>query len=278
MKLRDMLYLMRAKNRARTEKKVKLSLPKINWQYLGSVALIGASIAAAVFLVGFFFNRPVRHIQVTGNFNRVSVYEVEQVVSKEITGGFLTANLSHLQRAISKLYWVDHVRVQRHWPVGLTIQVTEQTAVARWGDAGLLNSRGDLFVKDERHVPPELPHLEGPDGTEHQVSSLMAELQARLTDAGLRITALRLDARGAWEFDVDNGTTVRLGRRQVNDRIERFIKVGAPIVASRLSEILYLDMRYSNGFSVGWRTQGAPQVRPKTLNESLINQKRDQDV
>ena len=89
-----MLYLMRAKNRARTEKKAKLSLPKVNWQYLGSAALIGSSIAATIFLIGFFFNRPVRHIQVTGNFHRVSVYEVEQVVSKEISGGFLTANLA----------------------------------------------------------------------------------------------------------------------------------------------------------------------------------------
>ena len=28
---------------------------------------------------------------------------------------------------------------------------------------------------------------------------------------GLRIAALRLDARGAWEMDLDSGVTVRLG-------------------------------------------------------------------
>ena len=36
--------------------------------------------------------------------------------------------------------------------------------------------------------------------------------EGRLMQAGLRMTALRLDARGAWEFDLANGVTVRLGQ------------------------------------------------------------------
>ena len=38
-----------------------------------------------------------------------------------------------------------------------------------------------------------------------------------------RIVALRLDARGAWEIDLDNGVRVRLGRRQVDERFERLL-------------------------------------------------------
>jgi cell division protein FtsQ len=278
VKLRDTIFFMRAKNRARVERASVLKLPKISWERVGSVALSIATAIGLLLLAGFALNRPVRHVELTGTFQRVSALEVEQIISQQLTGGFLTANLDRLQKEIGKLHWVDHVRVQRRWPASLVVQVTEQVAVARWGESGLLNARGELFLKDERHVPPELPHLDGPEGSEHQVSVLMGQLQSRLNDAGLRVTALRLDARGAWEFDLENGMTVRLGRRQVEERIERFIKVGAPVVASRLSEILYLDMRYSNGFSVGWRTQGVQQPHPTTLNESLINQKRDQDV
>ena len=47
--------------------------------------------------------------------------------------------------------------------------------------------------------------------------------EGRLMQAGLRLTALRLDARGAWEFDLANGVTVRLGRRQVDERFEKFM-------------------------------------------------------
>ena len=59
--------------------------------------------------------------------------------------------------------------------------------------------------------------------------------------------------RGAWEFRLDNGVTVRLGRRQVDERFERFMNAAARLVAVRASDIDYIDLRYTNGFAVGWR-------------------------
>ena len=58
----------------------------------------------------------------------------------------MSADLDAIQRAVEALPWVDHARVQRHWPNGLHVQVSEQTAAARWGESGLLNTRGELFV------------------------------------------------------------------------------------------------------------------------------------
>ena len=78
----------------------------------------------------------------------------------------------------------------------------------------------------------------------------------RLMQAGLRMTALRLDARGAWEFDLANGVTVRLGRRQVDERFEKFMNAALKVVTQRGEDIAYVDMRYTNGFAIGWR--GAP--------------------
>ena len=78
-------------------------------------------------------------------------------------------------------------------------------------------------------------------------------IQGRLVEGGLRITALSLDARGAWEIDLDNGVRVRLGRRQVDERFERFVAAALPLVAQRGGDIDYVDMRYTTGFAVGWR-------------------------
>ena len=268
----------RPKNRARVEKQKRWRLPDIDWARTGSLGIGVAAVVALACVIGVALNRPLLKVDVAGSFQRVSPLDVEEIVRNRLRGGFITANLDQLQRAIETLPWVDHARVQRRWPDGLIVQVTEQMPVARWGEAGLLNSRGELFIKDLRHVPPELPRLEGPDHSEHQVAELFFQLQPRLLEAGLRTSALRLDARGAWELDLASGVTVRFGRRQLEERIDRFLKVGAPVVAGRPNDIAFLDMRYSNGFAVGWRTQGSSPTRPATLDESPANRKRDQDA
>jgi cell division protein FtsQ len=143
--------------------------------------------------------------------------------------------------------------VQRSWPRGLAVQVIEQQAVARWNSTELVNVRGDLFGGDARFVPPELPQLAGPNGSAAEVVTRYLALQGRVLEAGLRLVALRLDARGAWELQLDNGVVVRFGARQVDERFERFMGVALRLVTQRAADIAYVDMRYTNGFAVGWR-------------------------
>ena len=73
-----------------------------------------------------------------------------------------------------------------------------------------------------------------------------------LLGVGMRLSKVELDARGAWQLTLGNGVTVRLGRQDVPARLERFIAVASPVVAARAAEVSYVDLRYSNGFSVGW--------------------------
>jgi cell division protein FtsQ len=177
----------------------------------------------------------------------------------------MSADLADIQRAVETLPWVDHARIARRWPNSLRVTVIEQTAAARWGESGLLNTRGELFVRTATHVPAELPHLSGPEGSQSQVAKRYLSAQGRMLEAGMRIAALRLDERGAWEMDLDSGVTVRLGRRDVDERFERFIHTASQVIAHRLTEISYVDMRYSNGFAIGWRNQGpasGPAKRP----------------
>jgi cell division protein FtsQ len=68
---------------------------------------------------------------------------------------------------------------------------------------------------------------------------------------------VHLDARGAWDMTLGNGVDVRLGRRDVTERTDLFLAVVANIVSSRETDIEFVDMRYSNGFTIGWK-RGAP--------------------
>ncbi len=242
------------------------------------VVIAGSVGFAIVFLwsVLALLDRPVRHVEVTGQFLRVSPPQIEQAVlafckaDANANRGFISLDLDRLKAIVESIDWVDRVRIERHWPNGVRLTVTEQIPGARWGEHGLLNARGELFLKDAKYMPPELPQLNGPDGTESQVAEMYLKSIPRLAQVGLRLSRVTLDPRGAWELTVTStqgtatnsgGIAVRLGRQDVAERLERFLEAASPLIATRASEMNYVDMRYSNGFAVGW-TQ--PNLANKT--------------
>lgn len=230
-------------------------LRAIDWkQQLRRVAVIGI-LAASLTGLSLILDRPIRHLSIDGSFQRVSPGQVEQAAAPYLKAGFMSADLDGVQRAVEGIAWVDHARVQRRWPNSVHVTIVEQVAAARWGESGLLNARGELFVRTATHVPPELPRLSGPEGSEGEVARRYLSAQGKMLEAGMRIAAVRMDERGAWEFDLDNGLTIRLGRSQVDERLDRFIRTASMVVSRRANEIAYVDMRYSNGFTIGWRTQ-----------------------
>jgi cell division protein FtsQ len=143
--------------------------------------------------------------------------------------------------------------VARSWPSGLTVQVIEQRPVARWGESALVNMRGEVFVQDAQHIPAELPQLTGPSGFEAEMTARCLAAQKRLEEGGLRLARMSLDERGAWDLTFDNGIALRLGREDVDERFERFLAAAVRIVMARAADIEYVDMRYANGFAIGWR-------------------------
>ena len=242
---------LRPKNRRKQSERA-WRLPQVDWRRLAATAASLAVLAGAVAGVAWTLDQPIETIIVEGRFQRVSPLDVEQAVKQRVHGtGLVSVNLEAVGRSLQSIPWVDSASVQRAWPRGLRVHVQEQVAAARWGANGLLNTRGELFISETRHIPPELPQLSGPVGTEHDVAGRYLAVRGRLMEAGLRIAAMRLDERGAWEFDLDNGITVRLGRRDVDARFERFMVAGLKLVGERASDITYLDMRYSNGFATG---------------------------
>jgi cell division protein FtsQ len=236
---------------------------RLDWNAVGTSAAVIASIVVVVLLLVFALDRPVRRVLLEGAFQRVAPPEVETVISQAARGGLASVDLARIRERVEAIDWVDNAVVTRVWPDAIRVVVHEQVAAARWNDSGLLNARGELFIRNARYVPPELPLLEGPDGSEADVAQLYIEAQGRLLEAGLRLTGVRLDARGAWELQLGDGLQVRLGRQGVHERLERFIRLASPMVAKRTAEISYVDMRYTNGFSVGWNARSALAVAPQ---------------
>jgi cell division protein FtsQ len=241
-------------NRRSAPRTRRWRLPALPWRRIG-LSLAGlAVIALGVAGLALLLNQPIQRIVVSGRLQRVSALDVEKVVRSRLGGnGLVTVDLDDISHGLRTLPWVDHAAVQRSWPRSLVIDIVEQSVVARWNNAGLLNARGELFLSESRFVPPELPQLAGPLGSEQEVTARYLATQGRLTEVGMRLAAMELDARGAWNLTLDNGVTVRLGRQQVDQRFERFMVAAAKLISQRATDIAYVDMRYSNGFAVGWK-------------------------
>jgi cell division protein FtsQ len=243
-----------------SERQRRFTLPVIRWsRWLPALALCGALVAGG-FALRLAFDQPLERVAVEGRFQRVSPLDVEKAVRGAVgDAGLVTVDLDAVNQAVRQIPWVDGVSVARVWPRGLAVRVEEQRPVARWGETGLVNVRGELFVNDARHIPAELPELVGPSGAAAVMTQRFLKTQDRLVEADLRMSQLKLDERGAWELSLENGVTVRLGRSQMDERFERFMAVAARIVTARAAEISYIDLRYANGFAIGWRAS-RPEV------------------
>lgn len=246
--------MLRAGNRRRRERKPsRFGWPAINWlpvfSLLGAALLLGGAGLAVTWLV----DRPITRVVIHGSFERVSADQLEGMLRPQVGRGFLRVDLAGLQREVTALPWIASARLSRRWPDTLELVITEQQPAARWGVDGLLNARGELFIEQATHIPAGLPRLSGPAGSEAQVAARYSALQDQLVPRGLAVVALTLDERGAWSFQLSNGIAVRLGSLRVDERLAVFYRALDQVVGGMAGEVDYVDMRYANGFAIGWR-------------------------
>jgi cell division protein FtsQ len=254
-----MFGLGRKRNRRRVESRV----PRVgltlgaSWRSRLKAALVLPLLAVGGFglLKGaeFVLDQPVRKLVVEGPFQRVTPIQIEAAVMDGLGAGFISVDLDRIRERVQAIDWVDRANVGRSWPDTLIVRVVEHQAAARWGDNGLLNVRGELFTEHAQHEFPELPRLGGPRGSEREVARRYLAVRGKLAEANLSLQSLQMDERGAWVIVLGSGQEIRLGRRDIDERLYRLFEVVAPVLAKDLNRVEYVDLRYTNGFAVGWR-------------------------
>lgn len=252
-------------NRRKQPKRELPSLPPlprvaVNWRATFALIATTAVLAIAVALGRELLELPVRALEIEGSFQRVSKLEIEAAARPALDRSFVGLDLEDLRARIAGIAWIDTVKLERSWPDTLRISFTEHRAAARWGESGLLNTRGELFADDVRQEYRELPRLAGPEGSHRRVADRYLAVRERLPDTNLTLAAIRMDARGAFTIEFTRGLVVRIGRDDVDERIDRFFDVAIRELAAEADEARYVDMRYANGFAVGWRAPAAPEA------------------
>ncbi len=263
-----------ARKQARRRKqnvRKRIEIPKIHFGKILTPLLAVGIVFATYQLSLRMLDREISSIEISGPFQRVTALNIEEAISEEIDKGFVGADIDRIKDQVMALAWIDQASVARRWPSRISITVTEQVPAAVWGDSGLLNTRGELFVTQLRRVPAELPRLSGPDKSSAEVAARYLAVREQLIPLGLDVRRVHLDARGSWEMSLGNGIEVRLGRKAVADRTDLFLAVVADIITGHAMEIEYVDMRYGNGFTIGWKSGSQTPVRdPERAEQEML--------
>ncbi len=204
---------------------------------------------------------PMRRLQVSGPFARVSAEQVRATVLPQVQSGFFAIRMEPIRNAVAALPWVERVEVRKRWPDQLIVSLTEHKPFARWGHDKLLSEHGQVFAAPGSPDLSGLPELDGPDGRTAEVVALYNQVQPMFTASGRRVLAVSLTERGSWTLRLRDGTEVVVGRGEPQERVRRFAQLLPQIAAARQDGVLLrADLRYTNGFSLTW--QEAPSAKP----------------
>ena len=195
---------------------------------------------------------PIRWLEVNGSFERVSAEQLRASLAPVLHSGFFTLDLQQLQSAAARLSWVASVQVHKQWPDTVKVAVQEYVPLAHWNRGRLISDAGVTFEVPEADELQGLPWLEGPPERLDDVLQAWADYNQRLLRQGLEVQRLSLDRRGSWSMELSNGTLLRLGRDQPQQRLERLMQSWQPLLANRQTAPREVDLRYTNGFAVQW--------------------------
>ncbi|MDO5073347.1 MAG: cell division protein FtsQ/DivIB [Neisseria animaloris] len=219
------------------------------WLMLLVVLILLGAFSVWVYNSPYF---PVKQVKIEGDVKRTGNKQLQTVAQKYIRGNILKADLNGAQKAFEQLPWVAKVSVRRRLPDTVEIDLVERIPVARWKESGLVDSNGNLF---KAATDEPFPLFDGQPGAVKVMVRHYNEFNGILKPLGLEIAKLEYTPRSAWSVELNNGISVRLGREHETKRLQRFAEIWPDILRSQQSNLMYVDMRYKDGFAVRYRKQ-----------------------
>ena len=198
---------------------------------------------------------PIRYVRVEGGIENLDVAKLKEVLLPAINGGYFSLDMRGIEGAVRSYAWIDTVRLTRVWPDTLEIGITEQKAVARWGEQALLNPRGARFSPGGLEAFAYLPAIYGPSGMEVYLLATLKSLNERLAPKGLAVASLDMSKRRAWIVKLDNGLEIYFGRQDPLKLLERFLEMVPKLGEDAFARLKRVDLRYPNGFAVVWKSE-----------------------
>ena len=214
------------------------------------VAVVGLVLVYAAWSA---LDRPIQTVVVSGEPTQAERRRVEESMASAELAGILSTNLEVIEARLRQMGWTRDVTVRRHWPDRLEIRLHKVVPVARWGDHDYLAANGQPLQLPDHYA--DLPFLNAQISTPQQTMEVYRLLQLFASRQALRITHLTESPQGEWQVGFASGMRLRLGARDVYERMDRFLRAYVVALKDQPRRIDYVDARYTSGIAVRFELQ-----------------------
>jgi len=205
-------------------------------------------------------NFPINEIQIKNQYEKVDSLQVDLIIQQYLRGNFFGLDLNLTRNVFKKLPWVREVSVRRIWPDKIEISIEEHQVIARWGNVGLVNDKGEFF---NAAYQDDLPYFLGPKNFVSEITQKYFEINKILSKELMQIGTISMSDRLSWEIQTDNNIKIVLGRKDILKKITNFVEHYQTVLTEINNRIEYVDMRYKNGFAI------------KKLDEKIIQRDKE---
>lgn len=236
------------------KKQRKNNTPPISWvQTILPMLMLGLLISFSVWVwlrIHSPTTLPFKTVKIIAPVHHIQPMQLQNQITRHVHGGFFSLDIGTLKRSVHALPWVDSVSVRRVWPSTLVVRITERQPVARWNDDQLITQAGVVFRPDPKTIQASLPQLVGPDSAQKTMLVHYQRFANTLSLRTLSIQKMVLTKRLAWSLTLSNGIRLLLGRNDIENRFNRFVRLYPSVIGKKFSSVKVIDLRYPNGFAV----------------------------
>ena len=197
---------------------------------------------------------PIKNISIESiiiNINKDDVFEKSKnyLDSKS----FFNFKINILKKEIEKVSWVKSADIRRVYPGEIKIYIEEHIPIAIWNNESYMNNIGDIFFIHD--IKKNLPIISSNQSGNKIMFEYFSLLLKYISDENFDIKIKKIEENDIRSLSayLSSGIIVKFGSKDIRGKILTFIKVYKTLNTSDLEKIRYIDMRYSNGFSIGWK-------------------------
>ncbi len=193
----------------------------------------------------------------------VTPEELEFYIKTNIDDSFFTLDVEQVSALLQEYPWIKNVTARKVYPNVLMLAIEEHQPWLNLNNEKLISHEGVIFQPSSIEQFDTLPLLTGKFGEISDLLSMYHFFSQQMPVNEFRIVQLDFSAHRGWLMKLENGIQLFLGKKDLSERLERFLAVVNELPKKSNKELSYIDLRYQSGVAVGWENNKQEQVAQK---------------